>query len=207
MIQHAFGLLFKPREQWQRVADLPQSSQNILVLYPLIFAVLPAVAWYWGTTHTGWTVGSYSQTICLTTDSALQLNILFYCVMVAAIAVIGYSIHWMADTYGAASSTIGKGIMIAGLTATPLFMAGLVGFHPLLWLDLLVGVVAVSWAVYLMYLGIPIVMNIPQERGFLFSSAILAIAMVILVSIMVISILAWDFGAAPAFTDSCAAQP
>lgn len=204
MIQHAFGLLFKPREQWQRVADLPPRSQNILVLYPLVFAVLPAVAWYWGTTHAGWTIGTYSQIICLTTDSAFRVNILFYCVMVAAIAVIGYSIHWMADTYGAASSTIGKGIMIAGLTATPLFVAGLVGFHPLLWLDLLVGVVAVSWAVYLMYLGIPIVMGIPQERGFLFSSAILAIAMVILVSIMVVSILAWDFGAAPAFTDSCA---
>jgi hypothetical protein len=68
--------------------------------------------------------------------------------------------------------------------------------------DLIIGVVAVSWAVYLMYLGIPIVMNIPQERGFLFSSAILAIALVILVSIMVVSILAWDYGAAPAFTDA-----
>jgi hypothetical protein len=67
--------------------------------------------------------------------------------------------------------------------------------------DLLIGVTAVSWAVYLMYLGIPIVMNIPQERGFLFSSAILAIGLVLLVSIMVVSILAWDFGAAPAFTD------
>ena len=60
-----------------------------------------------------------------------------------------------------------KGIVIAGLTATPLFIAGLVGFYPVLWLDLLVGVAAVSWAVYLMYLGIPIVMNIPEERGFL----------------------------------------
>jgi hypothetical protein len=33
-----------------------------------------------------------------------------------------------------------------------------------------------------MYLGIPIVMRIPQERGFLFSSAVLAISLVILVS-------------------------
>jgi hypothetical protein len=201
MIQHTFGLLFKPREQWRTVANLPESSQNILVLYPFIFAVLPAVAWYWGTSHVGWTVGSYNEVIRLTTASALQVNILFYCVMVASIAIIGYFIHWMSDTYGAANSTIAKGIMIAGLTATPLFITGLVGFYPLLWLDLLIGVVAVSWAVYLMYLGIPIVMDIPQERGFLFSSAILAIALVILVSIMVVSILAWDFGAAPQFTD------
>jgi hypothetical protein len=202
MIQHTFGLLFRPREQWQTIARLPENSQNILVLYPFIFAVFPAVAWYWGTSKVGWTVGTYNEVIRLTTESALQVNILFYCVMVASIAIIGYFIHWMSDTYGAEHSTIAKGMMIAGLTATPLFVTGLVGFYPLLWADLIIGVVAVSWAVYLMYLGIPIVMDIPQERGFLFSSAILAIALVILVSIMVVSILAWDYGAAPAFTDA-----
>ncbi|WOJ93903.1 Yip1 family protein [Congregibacter variabilis] len=201
MIQHTFGLLFKPRQQWQSIADLPESSQNLLVIYPFVFALLPAIAWYWGTSHVGWTVGSYEQVIKLTDDSAMQVNILFYCVMVASVAAIGYAIHWMSSTYGAENSTIAKGIMIAGLTATPLFIAGLVGFYPLLWVDLLIGVVAVSWAVYLMYLGIPIVMKIPEERGFLFSSAILAIGLVLLVSIMVVSILAWDFGAAPAFID------
>ncbi len=66
---------------------------------------------------------------------------------------------------------------------------------------MLIGVVALSWSVYLMYLGIPIVMNIPEERGFLFSSAVLAIAMVILICLMVGSVILWDFGAAPAFTD------
>ena len=45
------------------------------------------------------------------------------------------------------------------------------------------------------------VMNIPEERGFLFSSAVLAIAMVILICLMVGSVILWDFGAAPAFTD------
>ena len=120
--------------------------------------------------------------------------------MVACVAIIGFFIHWMSDTYGAESS-LTRGIVIAGLTATPLFIAGLVGFYPLLWLDLLIGVAAVSWSVYLMYLGIPIVMNIPEERGFLFSSAVLAIAMVILICLMVGSVILWDFGAAPAFTD------
>ena len=201
MIQHTFGLLFKPRHQWQTIAELPESSQNLLVIYPFVFALLPAVAWYWGTSHVGWNIGSYNETIKLTTESAMQVNILFYCVMVASVSAIGYAIHWMSSTYGAEHSTIAKGIMVAGLTATPLFVAGLVGFQPLLWVDLLIGVAAITWAVYLMYLGIPIVMDIPQERGFLFSSAILAIGLVLLVCIMVVSILAWDFGAAPAFTD------
>jgi hypothetical protein len=200
MIQHTIGLLLKPSAQWQTIAQLPEKSRNVLVLYPCILAILPAIAWYWGTSQVGWTVGSQGNVIRLTAASAFQISILFYLVMVGSVAIIGYFIHWMSRTYGA-QSTLTKGIVIAGLTATPLFITGLVGFYPTLWLDLLIGVVAVSWAVYLMYLGIPIMMNIPEERGFLFSSAILAIALVVFVCILVVSVLAWDFGAAPAFTD------
>ena len=200
MIQHTLGLLVKPNEQWRTVADLPEKSLNTLILYPCIMAILPAVAWYYGTSRVGWTVGDSEDVIKLTVASARQISILFYLAMIACVAVIGYFIHWMADTYGA-DSTFAKGVVIAGLTATPLFIAGLVGFYPLLWLDLLIGVAAVSWAVYLLYLGIPIVMGIPEERGFLFSSAVMAIAMVILICLMVGSVLLWDFGAAPAFTD------
>ena len=200
MIQHTLGLLVKPNEQWRTVADLPEKSLNTLILYPCILAILPAVAWYYGTSRVGWTVGDSEDVIKLTVASARQISILFYLAMIACVAVIGYFIHWMADTYGA-DSTFAKGVVIAGLTATPLFISGLVGFYPLLWLDLLIGVAAVSWAVYLLYLGIPIVMGIPEERGFLFSSAVMAIAMVILICLMVGSVLLWDFGAAPAFTD------
>lgn len=200
MIQHTFGLLVRPSSAWQSIADLPEKSFGTLVLYPCILAIFPAVAWYYGTSVVGWSVGSSSGVTKLTAESARQISILFYLAMVSSIAVIGYAIHWMSDTYGADSS-ITKGLVIAGLTATPMFIAGLVGFHPLLWVDLLVGVAAAGWSVYLLYLGIPIVMKIPEERGFLFSSAVMAIAMVILICLMVGSVILWDFGAAPAFTD------
>lgn len=200
MIQHTFGLLIRPTHQWREIAALTPNRLNLLLLYPVIMAVLPAVAWYYGTTVVGWTVGQHGEPIKLTQASALQICVLFYFAMVCCIAGIGYFIHWMAATYGAQSS-IAKGVVIAGFTATPLFIAGLSGFHPLLWLDMLVGAAAVSWSVFLLYLGIPIVMDIPKERGFLFSSAVLAIAMVILICLMVGSVILWDLGAAPAFTD------
>lgn len=200
MIQHTFGLLARPSAQWRTVADLPESSFRTLILYPCFLAILPAVAWYYGTSQVGWTVGDQGETIKLTVASARQICILFYLGMLCAVAVIGYFIHWMSDTYGADSS-LTKGIVITGLTSTPLFIAGLVGFYPLLWLDLLIGVAAVSWSVYLLYLGIPIVMKIPEERGFLFSSAVVGVALVMLICLMVGSVILWDFGAAPAFTD------
>ena len=199
MFNHAIGLMVQPGVQWKRVADLPDATMKTMVLYPALMALIPAAAWYYGTTAVGWTVGD-GDPIKLTRDSALAIILLFYFAMVAAVGVIGYFIHWMSHTYGA-DSNLAKGIVIAGFTATPLFVAGAVGFYPVLWLDMLIGVVAVCWAVYLLYLGIPIVMRIPEERGFLFSSAVIAICLVMLICIMVGSVILWDFGAAPAFTD------
>ena len=199
MIQHTFGLLVKPSSQWKTITELPESSFRTLLLYPWILAIIPAVAWYYGTSNVGWTVAD-GDVIKLTKDSAMTICILFYLTQVACLSVIGYFIHWMSDTYGAESS-ISKGIIIASLAATPMFIFGAVGFYPILWLDLLIGIVAVCWAVYLMYLGIPIVMDIPEERGFLFSSAVMGVSLVILICLMVGSVILWDFGAAPAFTD------
>jgi hypothetical protein len=200
MIQHAVGLLLHPESQWRSIASLPDSTFRNLTLFPVIFALLPAIAWYYGAAVVGWSVGNSEEIIRLTADSAMQISILFYFAMVISIGVIGYFIHWMADTYGA-DSTITKGLVIAGLTASPLFLSGLVGFYPVLWIDMLVGVAAISWSVYLLYLGIPIVMGIPEERGFLFSSAVVAIGLVMFIVILVATVILWDFGAAPAFTD------
>jgi len=197
---YTFGLLTRPSAQWRTIADLPEDSFRTLLLYPCFLAILPAVAWYYGTSRVGWTVGDQGETIKLTVESARQITILFYLAMLGSVAVIGYFVHWMSDTYGA-NSSLTKGIVIVGLTSTPLFIAGLVGFYPLLWIDLLIGVAAVSWSVYLLYLGIPIVMGIPEERGFLFSSAVVGVALVILICMMVGSVILWDYGAAPAFTD------
>ena len=199
MIQHTFGLLVQPSTQWKKITELPESSFKTLLLYPWLLAIIPAVAWYFGTTNVGWTVGD-GETVRLTKDSALQICILFYLTQVACLSILGYFVHWMAATYGA-ESTISKGIILMSLAATPMFIFGAVGFYPILWLDLLIGIVAVCWAVYLLYLGLPIAMNIPEERGFLFASAVLGVALVLLICIMVGAVILWDFGAAPAFTD------
>ena len=199
MIANIVGLLFRPKTQWRNIAAKEQFSLLPAVFYTVILAAVPAYAWFYGTTKIGWSVGD-GDTIRMTADSAVVIVGLFYFTMVASVCVIGYMIHWMSKTYGTDSSTA-KGIAIAGFAATPLFIAGAIGFVPVFWAALLIGVSAVSYAVYLLYLGIPIVMGIPEERGFLFSSAVIAFCLVILIGIMCGTVIMWDMGAAPTFTD------
>ncbi|MCK5895087.1 MAG: hypothetical protein KAG53_11975 [Endozoicomonadaceae bacterium] len=59
----------------------------------------------------------------------------------------------------------------------------------------------VSYAVYLLFIGIPHVMHIPLGWGFLFACAIVCAGMVVLVSIKVIIALLLDVGFGPIFVD------
>lgn len=199
MIANIFGLIFSPKKRWQAIAERDAFSMGGALAYILILALLPCAAFYYGTTQIGWTVGD-GEPIRLTQASAQKMLLLFYITMIVSICAIGYMIHWMADTYGAESSLV-KGIAIAGFSATPLFIAGAIGITPIFWLSLLISIVAVCDAVYLLYLGIPIVFKIPEERGFLFASAVVAVCLVILMMIMGGSVILWDMGAAPDFTD------
>lgn len=197
MINHAIGLLFTPKGSWTKIRANADGVGGLI--YTLVLAVLPCVAWYYGTTQIGWSIGNGEMTR-LTEASAMPIIVLFYLAMVSTIVIIGYFTHWMSSEYGAASSLL-KGIAIASYASTPMFFAGLVGFYPSLWVDMLVGVAAVGWALYLLYVGIPIVMEIPEERGFLFASAIVAVCLVQLVVIIVASVILWDLGVAPEYVN------
>jgi hypothetical protein len=197
MITHAIGLLVSPRKNWQALGDVQDGKLSRSIVYILVMALIPAIAWYYGTTQVGWEFSGGDITR-LTEESALPMIILFYVAMVSTVLVIGGFIHWMSSTYGA-DSNLTKATMISGASATPMFVIGAVGFYPLFWLDLLAGMFSVGWAVYLLYIGIPVVMKIPEERGFLFASAVLAVAMVMLIIIMGSSVILWDMGAAPQF--------
>jgi len=71
---------------------------------------------------------------------------------------------------------------------------------PVLWLNLVIGLPALAYTVFLLYVGIPEMMEIPAERGFLFASAVLAVGLVGLVGLLAVTVLLWGIGVAPVFT-------
>jgi hypothetical protein len=200
MMNNPIGFLFYPKRQWQIVSDQPESKFVLGFIYPLIMGLLPCAAFYIGTTKTGWDVSDNENYIRLTTTSAFHLLLALYAAMFACLVSVGYSIHWMAKAYGSDAS-IFKGLAVSSYTATPLFIAGAIGLYPELWVNMVAAVLAVGWSVYLLYTGIPAVMHIPEERGFLYASAVLAVALVTITALLIVSVLLWDMGLMPQFTD------
>ncbi|WP_196137984.1 Yip1 family protein [Aliikangiella sp. G2MR2-5] len=197
-LTNAIALLYGPSQEWQKISEQKQSISHIYLTFLIFFAAIPPVSAFIGATYVGWSVGD-GATHKLTSDSALYLSIVAYFAILVAVFVISAFIQWMAKTYGAAPS-LAECVNLTAYSCTPLFLVGILGSFPILWLDMLFSLIAIAMAVNLLYKGVPKIMGINQEKGFLFASSILTVCMVSLVGMLAITIVFWGSGLSPVFT-------
>jgi hypothetical protein len=194
---NGFAVTFNPSAGWRRIAADPVSIVQLYVLHTIPFAAIPAFCWYIGVTSQGWSVAG--DFVRLTPASALPMCVLFFLAMLAGVAALGFLVHWMAENYGS-TSTLARGMTLVSYTASPFFLAGVLGLYPVLWLDILVGCVIACYCIYLLYRGTGIVMGVPAERSFLYASAVFAVALVAFVALLGGTVVLWEFGPAPEYT-------
>jgi len=196
-MRHTIGLLTRPGEEWKTILKRSADDSGMAVRHTFLFAAIPAVCAYIGTTQVGWTVGGGSA-MRLTDDSALLISVLYYVTLVVGVFSVAYMMHWMAATYGA-KKPFARALVLASYIPTPLFLIGALQIYPVVWLNLVLGLPALALTIMLLYTGIPTMMEIPEERGFLFSSAVLAVGLVLLVALLATTVILWGFGLGPAF--------
>lgn len=197
MLKHVFGFFIDPSEEWRAIRDRRPTLGQIMLLV-MILGAIPVISGFIGTTQFGWQIGT-SETVRLTTRSAALISVAYYVVIIAAVLSIGWMIYWMGETYGA-NKPLSQCIVLAAFIPTPLFLIGVMQLYPILWLNLIVALPALAYTVFLLYLGIPIVMEIPPERGFLFASAVLAVGLVGLVGLLAVTVFLWGIGVGPVFS-------
>jgi hypothetical protein len=192
-----FLLLFRPRAGWASIKRSRYGALEVFLLHSVPFALIAPVCGYIGTTRTGWSLG-LDRPVRLTDDSALQIAVLYYGALLLAVLSVAWAVYWMARTYGAQQS-FAAGLVLASMTATPLFLVGFAQLMPELWLNLVLGLPALAWTIALFFSGVPIMLDIPPARGFLLACAVLAFGLVALVAMIAVTVLLWGHGLAPAF--------
>jgi hypothetical protein len=199
LLSHVWGLFADPQREWKAIRKERCTVTRCYCSHVLILAAIPALAGFVGTAYIGWQIGA-REPIRLTAASAAQIAVVYYFALLAAVFTVGKLIQWMSETYGARQA-LSQCVALAAYSATPLFLIGLMQLYPLLWLNLLIGLPALAYTVYLLYSGVPVMMGISKERGFLFASAVLAVGLVMLVGLLAATVILWNIGLGPAFTD------
>ncbi|QYJ91330.1 MULTISPECIES: Yip1 family protein [Shewanella] len=196
ILNHLMGLYTHPKEEWHTIEKNHEALRSSLS-HVLLIALIPAVCTYLASTMFGWNLG-VSDPLFLTKQSAMMMSISMYFGLIAGVFALAYLAYWMAKTFDAQPSYT-QAIELAAYTATPLFMVGLAALYPALWFIMVVGLVGLTYSVYLLYTGVPIIMNIPEEKGFIYASSVVTAGLVLLVALMASSVILWSFGLGPMY--------
>jgi len=181
ILNHIWGLYAHPKEEWQTIEKRHESLMYSLV-HILIIALIPAICSYYAAAHIGWSIGA-GEIIKLPQSSAMIMSIAIYVALVTGVMALAYLIHWMAKTFDSSPDFI-QSLELASYTATPLLMVGITVLFPVLWFVALAGLAALAYSVYLLYSGVPIMMNIAEEKGFIYASSVVTCGLVMLVGLM-----------------------
>lgn len=196
ILNHLMGLYTHPKEEWHTIEKNHEAVKSSLS-HVLLIALIPAICTYFASTTIGWNLG-VSDPLFLTVNSALMMSISMYFGLIAGVFALAYLAFWMAKTFDAEPSYT-QALELAAYTATPLFMVGLAALYPSLWFMMLIGLAGLSYSVYLLYTGVPIIMNIPEEKGFIYASSVVTAGLVLLVALMASSIILWSIGFGPIY--------
>tara|TARA_R110001583_G_C5583287_1_gene403083 strand:+ start:615 stop:1217 length:603 start_codon:yes stop_codon:yes gene_type:complete len=196
ILNHIWGLYAHPKDEWQTIEKRHESLMYSMI-HILVVALIPAICGYYAAAHIGWTIG-VGDPIKISQSGAQLMAIAMYCALVLGVFALAYLIQWMAKTFDSKPSFI-QSLELAAYTATPMLMVGIAALFPVLWFVALVGLAGVSYSVYLLYSGVPIMMNIPEDKGFIYSSSVVTCGLVLLVGIMAFSAVMWTMGFGPEY--------
>lgn len=200
LLHHIYGLFTHPLEEWHDIEKERADNKVLYQGYVAILALIPIVAGYIGTVHVGWRIAGGAPHY-LTPESGLILCLLSYPALLVSIFILGKLIDWIGKTYGAdIDAKHPRGMSLASYAMTPLFLAGAVAIYPDIMLNMLVVMAAMAYTVYLIYTGVPVLMHITEERGFLFASSIITMVLVTLVGVRVATVIIWVAFFPPVYT-------
>lgn len=188
-LQHMMGVFYHPKREWRSIRNERYTIMHLFLSKISLLAAIPALSLFIGTTQIGWSLGG-TEFIKLSVSSALPAAIAFYFAMWIAVGFISWAIHWMEKTYGG-SVSYEQCVTLTTFTATPLFLSGLAGLYPMLWFNVIVGMIALAYTVYLLYIGVPEIMQIPEDRAFFFATSILTVGLCVLVGLLAATAILW----------------
>ncbi|MGB3726569.1 MAG: Yip1 family protein [Glaciecola sp.] len=199
ILNHLWGIYTHPKQEWQSI-DKKHESYFYALSHIMIIALIPSAMAYYASAYLGWDIGAgvTADTIRLTQQSALSMSVAMYFGLIVGVVALAVLIHELAQSFDAEPNYT-QSLEIAAYTATPLFMAGFGAFYPQLWFLMSVVLVGLSYSVYLLYTGVPIMLHIPEEKGFIFSSSVVTCGLVLMVILMAGSVILWSMGLGPQY--------
>ncbi len=190
-----FRSLYQPTEAFKQLSQINPSSLAILFRYSLWLLILPPTFSLIGAANFGWRLGA-AEPLLMTRQSLFLVSAAYFLVLVTGLLSTSFISRWMASTYGA-STSLGRHVALITIIGEPLAVASIAHLFPDVLVNILILIPTMIWSMYLLYKGIPVVLETTSERGMLMASSLVAWLLVAAVSLLGMSMMFWTLGVGP----------
>ena len=171
LVTRVINILLQPRNEWPAIADERTNPAALYLRYVVILAALPAVAGFVSTALVG-TLASGR----LSAGVALWAALTSYVLSLGMVFVMGLIADALAPRFGGRRD-LHQALKLVAYSLTPSWVAGIFTFLPVVaWL---ITLLAGLYSLYLLHLGAPLLMKMPEREAIGYTVALYAIAIVI----------------------------
>ncbi len=187
--------LFQPSIAFKQLSMGDPSPLMVLLKYSIWLLLLPPLCSWIGAFTFGWRLGA-DEPLMLPSSSLTAISVGYFLALLFGFISTAFISRWMASTYGARAS-LGLHFALITIVAAPLAVGSITHLFPDVFLNVLILIPAMIWSMYLLYTGIPVVLEITPEKGLLMASSLVGWLLVAAVSLLGISVGLWTSGIGP----------
>ncbi|MGA7980824.1 MAG: Yip1 family protein [Chromatiaceae bacterium] len=178
LAKHFSHLIYQPKHSLEDADRQPARPLDI-VMHVALLSLIPTLCGYYATAVIGWDLGA-GEPFTIAQNKALYIAIACFVGFNVGVYAMGYGICWLSQTFDVKPKPM-HCVELAVFTSVPLFLVGFSALYPVLYINVLLGLVAIAASVYLLYIGVPIFMHIPEDEGFVYSSWVVSLGMIMIV--------------------------
>lgn len=179
LVERVRAIMMTPRAEWPAVAS--KSGDALAIRYIAILALIPALARLTG----GWLIGGYTPFL-----SALIGAVVAYALSFVTVFVVALAVDLLAPKFGGQRG-YSSALRLTTYSFTPVWLAGIVLLVPGASFLVVLGL----YGLYLMWTGLPVLMQSPRERALPYVIAVAACAVALDVAVRLALIAAIGYGA------------
>src|SRR5438477_551583 len=161
MASRARSVLFEPRTTFREVESEFTKPGAIWGEYILPLAAIGPIAGAIGRLVFGQRIALTTLTSSVSISDAITWAIISYLLALAAVFVLTQVISLLAPGFGGQKNDV-QALKVAAYVSTPVWLAGAFSVYAR---PVLAGAIVSAYSLFLLYVGLPILMKVPQDRS------------------------------------------
>ncbi|HEY2463239.1 MAG TPA: YIP1 family protein [Steroidobacteraceae bacterium] len=202
LLSRVKNIVLSPKTEWTAIAPEPTTASQLYVGYVMPLALLAALVGFLRMSVLG-VNSAFGSSFRMPISSGLTYTVMMFVSALFGVFVVGLIINALAGTFSGTRDQR-QALKVAAYSLTPAMLSSVLALSPILatLLQLLAGL----YGIYVLYLGLPVLMQSPKEKAFGYTASVVICTILVGIVFAVLSTVAHIGGARQGLFGGTAAE-